>query len=60
MTQARAAPGPTLRPATPHYQAECGAISPMDSAESWAFAGVMDGPEAAIGASHPLLGLANL
>ena len=32
----------------------------MDSAESWAFAGVMDGPEAAIGASHPLLGLANL
>lgn len=49
-------PGPVQRPATPHYQAERSAISPMDSAERQAFAGVMDGPEATISASCPLLG----
>lgn len=57
---ARAIPGPVQRPAAPHYQAEHSAISPMDSAESRDFAGVMDGPGATISASCPLLGPANL
>lgn len=59
-TDGQSSSGPRPRPVTPHYQAEHSIISLMDGAESQASARVMDGPEATIGASRSLPGLANL
>lgn len=51
-----ASPGWGPRPATPHYQAECNAISPLDSAESQASAGQKMGRKLFWGPPCPLLG----